>query len=184
MAGQLNINPAHTLDALNNVSGLEPVVAVVRSVMAGDRPMGLIYGGVGNGKTHLLEGASIELYQRGIFARRIEYASYLGGLKNIIGHAKQGEPGWDYQGTINRVNAANYLLMDDIGAGGSDSEWGDKILEEMICYRHGHRLMMLMTTNRDISTLPERVLSRLQDKSLCYLVNNTAKDYRPKLAVK
>jgi len=38
-----------------------------------------------------------------------------------------------------------------------------------------------MSTNKDIENIPERVLSRLKDKSTSFLIFNKAEDYRPKL---
>ena len=177
MANQLNVDLGHTFANLDSQwPGIKPLISAVRGVLAGKRPMACFYGGVGNGKTHLLEACSIELYLAGKFARVVQFAGLLSTLKSCIGNPEK-----DFDVILTRYKYAERLILDDVGAAGSDSEFGDRILEDIICARHGRQLLTLMTTNRDIQTLPERVLSRLQDKSFCYLVCNRAADYRPKL---
>jgi len=86
----------------------------------------------------------------------------------------------DYDEILTNYCYADRLIVDDIGSGGSDTEFGDKILEAIVCARFGRELLTIMATNRDIETLPERVLSRFKDRSVSYLLFNKAADYRQK----
>lgn len=156
--------------------GIKPLVSAARNVIAGKRSIACFYGGVGNGKTHILEASSIELYKVGKFARVVNFGAFLSVLKSCIGNPEK-----NYDEILMRYEFGERLILDDVGAAGSDTEYGLRILEDVIVARYGRRLMTLMTTNMDITKLPERVLSRLQDQSLCYLVNNKAEDYRLKL---
>jgi len=177
VAASLNVNPEHTFEALKVVTGLRDAVLSFRGVLKGPRFTLMVYGGVGNGKTHMLEASSIELYRQGKFARVMVYTRMLSTLKSAISN-----PDMDYQDILNNYCYAERLIIDDIGAGESDTDFGDKILEAIVCARHGRELLTIMSTNRDIDLLPERVLSRLKDKSTSYLVLNKAPDYRPQKA--
>lgn len=179
MAGQLHINPEHTFGALKNVPGIQDCIAAVRGVLAGPSFMALVYGGVGNGKTHLLEAAVIELYNAGKFCRLLSYSLMLLTLKSAINN-----PDRFYDEILTNYLNVHHLVIDDIGAAGTSTDFANDILENIVCYRYDRELFTLMTTNRDISSLPERVQSRLKDKSKCYLVLNKAEDYRPKLEAK
>lgn len=173
IAKSLNVNPEHTFKNFKKVPGAESLASAFKSVIAGPYFMLLIAGGVGNGKTHLLEASAIELYRQGKFARMMLFTRMLSMLKSAISN-----PDMDYQEILNNYCYADRLIIDDIGAGDSDTEFGDKILETIVCARHGRELLTIMSTNRDIKSLPERVLSRLQDKATSYLLLNKAGDYR------
>lgn len=138
------------------------------------RPFLLCYGGVGNGKTYLLEATAIELRQRGRFLRIVRYPVLLGNLKR----AMDGQIGLTYQDLLENYCRAGILLLDDVGMGTSDTKWSYAILEEIIVYRFAQSLMTALTTNLDIKDLPERVISRFRDKTMAILVLNEGKDYR------
>jgi len=146
-----------------------------KQVISGNASLLLIYGGVGNGKTHLLEAAAIELYEQGKFARVMSFAKMLSTLKRAIKDASM-----DYEQILSNYCYGDRLIIDDIGAAGSDTEFADRILETIVCARYGQQLLTIMSTNRDIESLPERVQSRLNDKIISFLLLNEAPDYRPK----
>ena len=75
---------------------------------------------------------------------------------------------------------AKRLVIDDVGIGGSDTLWSMKILEELILARHRDRLFTVLSTNADISELPERVISRFQDPEKARMIQNQGEDYRPR----
>jgi len=64
-------------------------------------------------------------------------------------------------------------LLDEYG---SEWEWGE--LEDIINYRYRERMFTVMTTNRDLTELPERVVSRFRDPDIGVVVLNSGKDYR------
>ena len=170
------MNLAHTFDNFKKVGGMSGIVAAFRDVINGQCFMLMIYGGVGNGKTHLLEASAIELYRLGKFARVMLFSRMLSTLRATINNQEK-----NYDDILSNYCYGERLIMDDVGAGGSDNAFGDKILEEIVCARFGRQLLTIMSTNRNIDTLPERVLSRLQDKSTSYLLFNKAEDYRPRI---
>jgi DNA replication protein DnaC len=170
----LRVNPAHTLDNFKQVPGTESAIKAIKGVIDSRRPIALIYGGVGNGKTHLLHAAAIELHKRGYFVRVYLYADMLNTLKKSINSEHN-----NYGDILDRYCLAERLIIDDIGAAGTDTDFSDRILENIVCTRYERQLLTVMSTNRDLNSLPERIASRLKDKTVCYLVENAAKDYRP-----
>jgi len=176
VAESLNVKPENTFENFKNEPGTELARRAVQRVVNGNRFMVLLYGGVGNGKTHLCHAASIALYKKGLFVRVMNFADMLSTLKSTFNN-----PDRNYGEILKNYCFGERLIIDDIGAGGSDTDFADTILETIVCARHGRELLTIMTTNKGIELLPERVLSRLKDKTASYLVLNKGKDYRPKL---
>jgi len=81
---------------------------------------------------------------------------------------------------INSYCNAQRLIMDDVGMGGSGSDWELGQLEEIVVSRYHNRLFTILTTNRDLIELPERVVSRFRDGEVATLVLNEGEDYRRK----
>ncbi len=136
----------------------------------------LIYGGVGNGKTHLLEALVIELSKEGIFCRVMNYSKMMSALRSTMN--KDSE--LSFKEIFERWCQAERLVIDDVGIGGSDSEWSMKMLEDIILARYRDGLFTVLSTNVDISELPERVVSRFKDPQRARMVLNSGEDYRPK----
>ena len=153
--------------------GTEQALAAFKAVLDGPEFMLLCYGGVGNGKTHLCEAAAIELFRRGKFCRVMKMPEMLSTLRRAI-----NDPEMSYDEILGNYCYAGRLIVDDIGAGGSDSDFGYRVLESIVIARWGRQLLTIMTTNLEISKLPERVLSRFKDTVTSYLVLNEGADYR------
>jgi len=153
--------------------GTELALAAFKAVLDGPEYMLLCYGGVGNGKTHLCEAAAIELYKRGKFCRVMKMPEMLSTLRQTINNPEK-----DYDVILGNYCYAERLIVDDIGAGGSDSDFGDRVLERIVVARYGRQLFTIMTSNREIGELPERVKSRFEDAVTSYLVLNEGEDYR------
>jgi len=136
----------------------------------------LLYGGVGNGKTHLLEAIAIELYKQGVFCRVGVYPKMMGFLRSTM--AKDANMRLEY--ILDGWCKAERLIIDDVGIGGSDTVWSMKMLEEIILARHKDNMFTVLSTNIDISELPERVLSRFGDPEKARMIQNRGEDYRPR----
>ena len=133
----------------------------------------LCYGGVGNGKTYLCEAASIELYKQGLFIRVYTMSDILFTLKDAMNSEVK-----NYNEILQRFCFAERLIVDDIGAGTSGKDFSDTILEEIVTSRYHRGLLTIMTSNKDLGELPERVVSRFKDSAVSYCVLNQASDYR------
>lgn len=163
----------NTFENFKPMPGTERARAAFKAVLDGPEYMLLCYGGVGCGKTHLCEAAAIELYRRGKFCRVMKMPEMLSTLRQAISN-----PEMSYDGILGNYCYADRLIVDDIGAGGSDSEFGDRILETIVVARYGRQLLTILTSNREVNELPERVRSRFEDGVTSYLVLNEGTDYR------
>ena len=134
----------------------------------------LCYGGVGNGKTHLCEATAIEMYKRGLFVRVMTMSRMMMVLK--AGMNKKEGPGYDW--LLSSYCLADRLIIDDVGMGGSGSDWEYGQLEDIMIVRYRERLFTIITTNRDITELPERIISRFRDPDVGTCVLNQGEDYR------
>ena len=166
----------NTFDNFKPVPGTEKALAAFKTLAYSktDKPMLLCYGGVGNGKTHLCEATAITLYKRGIFCRVMTMARTMRALKQCMG----SEPLAPYDELLDRYCHCGHLIVDDVGMGGSGSDWEYGQLEEIVVARYRERLFTIMTTNRDLTELPKRIVSRFRDPDVGMVVLNEGADYR------
>jgi DNA replication protein DnaC len=171
----------HTFDSFDQSwKGTEKAYAAARALGEGtlDKPFLLLYGGTGNGKTHLIEATIIALGQRGIWARywtAAEMAAFLkAGINVEMGHPNLNE-------RIEHLCRAGTLVLDDLGVE-KDTVWQWGNLEIIIDYRYRFRNITIVATNLDIKELEEkseRIVSRFSDREVAQLVLNKGEDYRP-----
>jgi len=167
---------ANTFENFKPMKGTAKALAAFKALAYGKsrRKMLLIYGGVGSGKTHLCEATVIALYKQGIFCRVLTMARIMRALKC----AMHGDSLITYEELLDTYCECKRLIIDDVGMGGSGSEWEYGQLEEIITARYRERLFTILTTNRDISELPERITSRFFDPDVGTVVLNEAGDFR------
>lgn len=166
----------NTFENFKRVPGTEKAKAAFKALALGktDKPLLICYGGVGNGKTHLCEATTIALYKRGIFCRVLTMARIMRALKECM----RPEPPIWLDELLDRYCSCLYLIVDDVGMGGSGSEWEFGHLEEIVVARYRERLFTIMATNLDLKDLPERIVSRFQDPLIGTVVLNEGDDYR------
>lgn len=143
-----------------------------------ERPLLLCYGGVGNGKTRLCEAAIIALYKRGLFCRYLTMARLMRSLKAAMRTGAISS----FDVLLERFCREPRLVLDDVGMGGSGSEWEYGQLEEIVNERYRERLLTILVTNRDLEELPERIVSRFSDPAVGVIVLNSGADYRRRQA--
>ena len=136
----------------------------------------IIYGGTGNGKSHLCNAALTVLLHRGQQARLVTASALLASLRRAMADHTTDDVMASYQ------NVAE-LIIDDMGAGmkhpsekGSEWEWAR--IEELLVSRYDALLPTMATTNLDLAELPERIVSRFGDMACSRMVQNKAPDYR------
>ena len=171
----------NTFENFKPVPGTEKALAAFKTLAYGktDKPMLLCCGGVGNGKTHLCEATAIALYKRGIFCRVMTMARIMRALKECM----RPDPLTSYDELLDRYCRCGYLIVDDVGMGGSGSDWEYGQLEEIVVARYreclaGTNRFTIMTSNRDLTELPERIVSRFRDPDVGMVVLNEGADYR------
>ncbi len=168
------------------VKGTENAFRAFKALAMGktDWKMLLCYGGVGNGKTHLLEATAIALHKQGKFARVLTMSEVMNSFKRGM----EKDAILSLGDRLREMSKAPYLLLDDVGMGGSGSDWEWGQLEDIIVYRYRENLFTVLTSNLDIKPdpnnptrafIPERIVSRFSDSEKASMVLNSAIDFRP-----
>ena len=130
----------------------------------------IIYGGVGNGKTHLLNAIANRAMERGCQVKLIMMAELLSELRMAIDTNQT-----DYK--MKGLKTVPYLLIDELGLE-YGTVWEKEKIEELLASRWANGRFTVVATNRDIEELPVRLKSRFQDRHLSKCVLNEAEDYR------
>lgn len=133
-------------------------------------PFLLVYGTTGNGKTHLCQATTIVLNKRGIGTQLYTVADLMAQLKVSI-------PNNTTEKEIKLLKEYPGLILDDLGVE-YGSAWELSKLEEVIDARYRERLITVLTTNRDLDQISERIVSRFSDPDVGTVVLNKAEDYR------
>ncbi len=166
----------HTFEKFKQIPGTKEALAAFKSMADGTgKPMLLCYGGVGNGKSHLCEALSIELYKRGIRCSVRVWSDIMRMFKGGM-HRDPNSQTYDY--LFDQLRRRDRLIIDDVGIGSSGSEWEWGELEDIINYRYRERLFTVLATNKDLDEMPNRIVSRFSDPEVGALILNSGKDYR------
>jgi DNA replication protein DnaC len=131
----------------------------------------LIYGGVGNGKTHLANAAAIYLNQQGQDCRYFVVPDLLSSLKGAIA---QGE---DIDAQINVIREYANLILDDYKPS-LETPFDQDTIEQIITHRYAFLLPTVLITNEPWDALPERIVSRFKEPGIGRVVYNRGNDYR------
>lgn len=139
----------------------------------------LLYGTTGCGKTHLIEALILEWDKMDIRYRYTTIGERLRALRQCLD--KNHIP--SLQDVMNSYFVAPRLILDDYGMGITESIWEQSILEEIIDERYRRRfypqeMITILTTNKDIKELPDRVVSRFKDPDTGIILFNSDSDYR------
>lgn len=170
--GVSNLN--HTFENFKVLPGTEKAHKAFKEVAEGaGKPFLLCYGGVGNGKTHLLEALALRLRERGIASRIWVVADFLAYLRRLMRDSSKE----DIDVVIERYQSGGALLFDDFGMEYGTS-WEMSVMERIINGRYRSRDTTVINTNKDLDELPERIVSRFFDPEIGVVVLNQGKDYR------
>lgn len=130
----------------------------------------LIYGGVGNGKTHLCNAIAKTVLGRGLDV-------YLATTTKVLSKLRIAMDDHSTDDLLNKLKDVFVLILDDWGVE-YGSEWEKATLEDLLTSRYALAMPTVVTSNLDISQLPPRVRSRFEDKHYSRIVHNAAPDFR------
>lgn len=163
----------NTFENFKPVAGTEKALGAFKSMACDEAEfkMLLIYGGVGNGKTHLCEATAIALYLNRKFCRVMTMDRMMAVLKECMAPDRQTS----LEELLSNYCYTERLIIDDV----EGSAWEFEQLERIIRVRYRENLFTILTTNRNLNELPERLVSRFRDAVQGRVILNEAGDYRP-----
>lgn len=135
----------------------------------------ILCGGVGTGKTHLaaaIANWAVNNHIRVLFA---VVPDLLDHLRSTFAPSSTVQ----YDELFESVRATPLLILDDLGTENC-TPWAGEKLYQIFNYRYNERLPTVVTTNRDLGRIDDRIRSRLRDDSLCEIVVIKGEDYRPR----
>ena len=156
-----------TLAAFTSRPGTaEALAAAQEAASAGTLRWLLLYGGVGNGKTHLANGIAMASIEAGKRARVVNSLVLLSDLRAVSGTPAQSLH-------LRELATIPLLVVDDlIWATDLEARW----LEEVLQRRYMDKRPLVATTNRDLKELPAPLVSRFWELGRAVL--NKGGDYR------
>ncbi len=133
----------------------------------------VLRGGVGSGKTHLAAAIANEAVQLG-------NAVLFAIVPDLLDHLRatfSPTSAIQYDKMFEGVRSTFLLVLDDLGTE-SATPWAQEKLFQLINHRYNNQLPTVITTNRRLESLDERIVSRIGDRVLCTVVEIAARDYR------
>lgn len=148
-----------------------------------EAPLGwlIIWGGPGNGKSHLAAAVHNELKSRNSPAIYISAPDLLNSLKRLMDDETAKAEGQTYAERLDIYKNVPVLVLDDLGAE-HGKEWRDSLWFELFDWRYRQRLATFITTNVNPAdeSLNFRLRSRMLDQhdGFVIVIHNTAVDHR------
>ena len=134
----------------------------------------VLRGQYGVGKTHLAAAVANRVTRSGKTALFLVVADLLDHLRATF---SPNSP-VSYDRRFSKVRDARLLVLDDLGAQNATA-WAQEKLFQILNYRYVARLPTILTVStRSWENLDERLLSRLQDTSVCAIIDIEVSTYR------
>ena len=164
-SGIPDVHFGDTLENFKPRKGAEEALLAATEMAWGNLCWLLIYGGVGNGKTHLAYAVVLEYINQGRGAKFVYCPSVVTEIRYSSGEKPLK--------LLQELQAVPLLVMDDFYY---STDWEGQRLEEVINQRYMRKLPLMLTTNKDIATIPKSILSRFREMGKVKL--NKAPDFR------
>lgn len=163
-----------TFDAFDlRIPGVRNALVSAREFAEDPRGWLVLAGPYGCGKTHLAVAIAHEAMRKGIPVLFQVVPDLLDHLRATF--APQSPATYDQ--TFEAVKTTSLLVLDDLGEE-SDTRWAQEKLYQLFNHRYNHRLPTVVTTNRPLEAIDDRISSRMHDGDLSRIVIVEAPDYR------
>ena len=171
----------HTFESFKADANTKEAVETMQALSEGklNKQFILLYGATGTGKTHLIEALIIGWAKQNVRSRYLTFSELARQLKTAL---RQG--GDFYEAQFNVYKEAKHLIVDDFGSGTTESRFEISDLEDIIDLRYRRRyypdcdLVTILATNKNITALPDRVVSRFYDPEFGAVIYMGNRDYR------
>ena len=125
----------------------------------------VLHGQIGGGKTHLAAAIAN-------FALDNKVKLLFSTVPDLLEHMRAAfSPNSDtkYDQLFEDARITNLLILDDLVTKGA-TPWAQEKLYQIINYRYNYRLPTVITTDRPLGQLDDRIASRIQDESLSKVI--------------
>jgi DNA replication protein DnaC len=122
----------------------------------------MLLGPTGCGKTHLVAAIANRLLARG----KPVYFVVVPDLLDHLRSAYSPDSKVPYDELFETIRTSPLLILDDLGAH-SSTPWAEEKLYQLVNHRYNHRLPTVITTNRTMQELDDRLASRMADLKVC-----------------
>ena len=163
---------SQTFDNFKLIKGVKSAFKYASDIALGEANFVwlLIYGGVGNGKTHLCNAIAKASLDRGVAVIMLNSAGMYSQIKAAMDSHTDQE-------LITKFKEVALLIIDDWGVE-YGTDWQLAVFDEILDARYWTARATVVTTNKDIAELPARIKSRFSDKKIARVAYNSAPDYR------
>ena len=161
-----------TFDNFKMVAGVKETYHAFEDLATGkaDYVMILSYGVTGNGKTHLCNALALGLTERGVDTK-------LYAVKGMMSELRASMNNNTTEDIVAKLKKGQALILDDYKPE-HGSVWEMGRVEEIIKARYESALITVLTTNRNLDELPERIKSCFFDEALSVAIFNEGRDFR------
>ena len=136
----------------------------------------ILVGCYGTGKTHL----AVSIARHRIDAGETVLIQTTPDLLDHLRATFAPDSKVTYDARFAQTKGADLLCLDDYGAQQA-TDWADEKLFQLLNHRYNRALPTIITAN-SLNGIDPRILSRMQDASLCQMIiMDRAQDYRPRL---
>ncbi|MGQ9585663.1 MAG: ATP-binding protein [Anaerolineae bacterium] len=129
------------------------------------------------GKTHLAAAIANHLAQRGHRVLFIMVPDLLDHLRATFNPANPAR----YDKRFDEVRNVPFLVLDDLGTE-SATDWAREKLNQLFTHRYHARLPTVITASAQEAKIDERLRRRLEDETLCRVVELTVAPYKSRRA--
>ena len=172
-------NPGQTFDSFRILRGKnDDVCRRVKSWAEdeGDYVWVVVYGGTGNGKSHLCNAALKRLIERGVPVHSMTASTFLQRLRLAMAEHQM-------DALMQECQTIAAFILDDLGTGmkrpdDPAGEWEWARIEELLVSRYDTRRRTMIVTNLDPADMPDRIASRMKDWRLVRMALNMGPDMR------
>lgn len=146
-----------------------------RALAFAENPRGwlVLLGKYGCGKTHLAVAIANARLERGEPALFVVVPDLLDHLRATF--APDSPVSYDEQ--VEKVRTAPLLILDDLGTE-SATQWAREKLFQILNHRYNARLPTVVTSNRELEMIDERLRSRMVDPDVSVVMTISAPDFR------
>lgn len=155
------------------IPGVDRAFELARRFARDPKDWLILIGPYGCGKTHLAAAIANEAIQHGNQALFAIVPDLLDHLRSAFSPSSEVQ----YDELFERVRTAFLLILDDLGTE-SATPWAREKLYQIINYRYNYRQPTVITTNRKLHEIDDRIRSRMTDQAFCTVVEIGAEDYR------